>query len=75
MYRRPYSEVVDEELVPRIPVQPLSYEDAVHFMRSKKFQYFIYCIYDILFITIAVNYRISLLPLVGLDSCQASPTK
>ena len=33
MYRRPYSEVLDEKLVPRIPVQPVSYGDAVHFMR------------------------------------------
>lgn len=31
-YRRPYSEVEDEEDAPRIPVQPISYGDAFHFM-------------------------------------------
>ena len=31
-YQRAYSEVVDEGSVPRIPVQPISYQDALHFM-------------------------------------------
>ena len=33
MYRRSYSEAIEEESVPRIPVQPISYGDAIHFMR------------------------------------------
>lgn len=32
VHRRPYSDAVDEGAVPRIPVQPISYGDAVHFM-------------------------------------------
>ena len=33
VYRRSYEEVVEEGGAPSIPVQPLSYEDAIHFMR------------------------------------------
>ena len=33
MYRRHYSEAQDEESVPKIPVQPVSYGDAEHFLR------------------------------------------
>ena len=33
VYRRSYEEVVEEGSAPSIPVQPVSYEDAVHFMR------------------------------------------
>ena len=32
VHRRPYSEAVEGGNVPRIPVQPLSYGDAVHFL-------------------------------------------
>ena len=31
-YRVPYSELMEDEAVPSIPVQPLSYGDAVHFL-------------------------------------------
>lgn len=32
VYRHPYSDAEDAAYVPRIPVQPISYGDAVHFM-------------------------------------------
>ena len=34
MYRRPYSDVEADKLVPTIPVQPVSYGDIVHFMNQ-----------------------------------------
>ena len=43
MYRRSYDEVIDSKTVPLIPVQPISYEDAVIFLRymynSNNFSY------------------------------------
>ncbi len=36
MYRRTYEELAEEGGVPSIPVQPISYGDAVHFMRWGK---------------------------------------
>ena len=33
VYRRSYEEVVKEGGAPSIPVQPVSYEEAIHFMR------------------------------------------
>ena len=32
--RRPYSAAVEETSVPRIPVQPVSYGDAIHFLEQ-----------------------------------------
>ena len=32
VFRRPYEEAVKMEDVPAIPVQPISYGDAIHFM-------------------------------------------
>ena len=34
VHRRSYSEALDERVVPHIPVQPISYGDAIHFMRQ-----------------------------------------
>ena len=31
-YRLPYSNAIDHKYVPSIPVQPISYGDAIHFM-------------------------------------------
>ena len=33
VFRRNYSEVLAEKAAPTIPVQPISYADAIHFMR------------------------------------------
>ena len=33
VYRRSYEALEEEEAVPRIPVQPISYGEAIHFMR------------------------------------------
>ena len=33
VHRRGYDEAVKKGFVPSIPVQPISYEDAIHFMR------------------------------------------
>lgn len=33
VYRRSYEDVLKDGGVPSIPVQPVSYEDAIHFMR------------------------------------------
>ena len=33
VHRIEYEEVVEKGFVPSIPVQPVSYEDAIHFMR------------------------------------------
>ena len=32
--RRPYSEAIMDQSVPSIPVQPISYGDAIHFMEQ-----------------------------------------
>ena len=36
VFRRNYSEVLAEKAAPTIPVQPISYADAIHFMRCVK---------------------------------------
>ena len=38
VHRRSYDEAVDKGFVPSIPVQPLSSEDAIHFMRYMELQ-------------------------------------
>ena len=35
VFRRNYSEVLAEKAAPTIPVQPISYADAIHFMRCR----------------------------------------
>ncbi len=34
MFRRPYEEVLEANVAPRIPVQPMSYGDAIYFMKQ-----------------------------------------